>query len=384
MRIGIVCPYNYFRPGGVQTCIREIARELERRGHYVRVVAPHAKIEPETKESNVLLIGGSTEFNTPFATKADLGISVSNERIDQLFAQEKFDVLHIHEPGIPMLGAQLLSRSTSANVGTLHATLPENIMSKSFEKLMIPFAKYIEPRLHAITAVSPVALNSARAYAPHAQVDIVPNGIALDEYLPKKKPKKLHADKKTILYIGRLERRKGVRYLIDAYAELRKEHSDVQLLIVGDGRLRASLEARVKKYSVPDVTFLGFISEAEKKHLLQSADLFCSPALYGESFGIVLLEAMAAGCVVVGGNNPGYASVMTEIGRLSLVNPESTSDFAHRLELMLFDESLRKLWLAWSKQNIAQYDYRQIVNQYEDVYAKAILNKRATKLSLAS
>lgn len=376
MRIGIVCPYNYFRPGGVQTCIREIAHELQNRGHYVRVIAPKPKIVPETIDDKVILFGGSTEFNTPFATKADIGMSASNERIDALFAEEKFDVLHVHEPGIPMLVAQLLGRSTAANVGTLHATLPESLMSKSFEKLMIPFAKYIEPKLHAITAVSTVALNSARAYAPDAEVDIVPNGISLKTYAPTK-VRPSQQNKKTIVYIGRLEKRKGVRYLIDAFASLRQEHDDVQLLIAGDGRLRSGLEARVKKHHIPDVKFLGFISEEEKIHLLQTAQLCVSPAMYGESFGIVLLEAMAAGCVILGGNNPGYASVMTDRGRLSLVNVESTTDFTQRMELLLYDESVRKIWKTWAKEYVKQYDYREVVNQYEAVYKKALKNKKS-------
>lgn len=134
MRIGIVCPYNYFRPGGVQSCIRDIAQYLEDRGHYVRVIAPKPQVTPESVDKNVILVGGSTEFNTPFATKADIGISISNDKLDSLFAEQKFDVIHFHEPGVPVLSAQLLGRSTTANVGTMHATLPEGVVTKSFEK----------------------------------------------------------------------------------------------------------------------------------------------------------------------------------------------------------------------------------------------------------
>ena len=375
MRIGIVCPYNYFRPGGVQFCIRDIAHYLEERGHYVRVIVPKPRIVPKDIDKNVLLVGGSTEFNTPFATKADLGISTSNEKIDALFAEQKFDVVHFHEPGIPVLSAQLISRSIAANVGTMHATLPEGVVTKSFEKLMIPFAKYLEPKIDIITAVSSVAKTTALLYSPQATIRIVPNGIQLSHYAIKKR--RQIGPQKTICFIGRLEKRKGVRYLIDAYADLRKTHHNVRLVIAGDGRLRKSLEARVEKYDIPDVEFRGFISEQEKIDLLQTADLYCSPALYGESFGMVLLEAMAAGCVVVAGNNPGYASVLQERGRLSLVNPLSTIDFSQRLELLLYDQDVRDIWLSWANKYVIQFDYSHVVDAYEAAYRDAI--KASTK-----
>lgn len=370
MRIGIVCPYNYFRPGGVQSCIRDIAQYLEDRGHYVRVIAPKPQVTPENVDKNVILVGGSTEFNTPFATKADIGISISNEKLDSLFAEQKFDVIHFHEPGVPVLSAQLLGRSTTANVGTMHATLPDGVVTKSFEKIMVPFAKYLEPKLDYITAVSSVARETALMYSPKATITIVPNGIRLSDYVPTK-PRKVAAQK-TICFIGRLEKRKGIRYLIDAYAEIRKSHDDVRLVIAGDGKLRKSLEARVAKYQIPDVEFRGFISEEEKIDLLQTSDIYCSPALYGESFGMVLLEAMAAGCVVVAGSNPGYASVMRERGRLSLVNPLSLPDFTYRLELLLYDTEIRNLWLSWATTYVTQYDYSHVVDAYEAAYHEAV------------
>lgn len=373
MKIGIVCPYNYYRHGGVQICVKEIADELEKRGHTVKILAPRPRKKPATEDSRVVLIGGSTEFNTPFATKSDLGLSASNEKIDQLLAAENFDVLHFHEPGAPVLPVQVLSRSQTCNVGTMHAALPGGMMTKSYQKMMAPLAKYVESHLHAVTAVSEIARITAQTYLPNNIVDItiVPNGINIADYAPKAAQKQ-SSKIKTIVYIGRLEKRKGVRYLLEAYALLRQDHEDVRLIIAGDGDLRSSLEAKVKKYSIPDVSFAGFVSEEEKVRLMQTADIYCSPALYGESFGIVLLEAMAAGCVVVAGNNPGYASVMTGRGRLSLVTPTETTDFAQRLELMLYDKDIRELWLNWAKTYVQQYDYSKVVDQYEATYRKAL------------
>jgi phosphatidylinositol alpha-mannosyltransferase len=262
----------------------------------------------------------------------------------------------------------------------MHASLPGGVVSKSFEKLMTPFAKYIAPRLHAITAVSVVSMQTALAYVPDADVDIVPNGINLKTYQrTTENISSRSTKKKTIVYIGRLEKRKGVRFLLDAYALLRQTHSDISLIIAGDGKLRAGLEARVAKYNIPDVSFLGFISEKKKIELLHTASIYCSPALYGESFGIVLLEAMAADCVVVCGNNPGYSSVMKDRGRLSLVNPLSPTDFAQRLEMMVYDDQVRELWTEWAKAYVKQFDYTKIVDQYLAVYKKAIHNYKQSQ-----
>lgn len=372
MRIALVCPYNYFRPGGVQFCIRDLANQLQQNGHYVRIIAPRSRKIPSDLPENVILLGGSTELNTPFHTKADINMARDIEAIDKVFATEKFDILHVHEPGIPMLAAQLLGRSTAKNVGTMHASLPEGMISKSFEKLMTPFAKYIEPRLDAVTAVSQVAKNISLGYAPNLDIEIVPNGIRLSDYHDPKKKTPTSRKQKTILYVGRLEQRKGVQYLVDAYDLLRKTHTNVRLVIAGDGKHRSRLEARVTKNNTPDVSFLGFISEKDKQKLMQTADIYCSPALYGESFGIVLLEAMAAGTVIVAGNNPGYADVMTGRGRLSLVEPEDISSFAQRLELMLYDSEIRNLWLEWAEKHVQQYDFKNVAEAYEKVYRRVL------------
>jgi phosphatidylinositol alpha-mannosyltransferase len=121
---------------------------------------------------------------------------------------------------------------------------------------------------------------------------------------------------------------------------------------------------------------MGFVSEEVKLQLLAEADLFCSPAVYGESFGIVLLEAMAAGVVTVAGDNSGYASVMQELGAVSLVNPRDAPEFARRLRLLLNEQPLRKLWRDWAQKYVQQFSYDQIVQQYEDFYVEVLRSHR--------
>ena len=158
---------------------------------------------------------------------------------------------------------------------------------------------------------------------------------------------------------------------MEAYGLLSDRRSDVELIIAGDGPDREKLENAAREMELPHVKFLGFVSEAEKLRLLASADLFCAPALYGESFGIVLLEAMASGLVTVAGNNPGYASVMQELGSISLVNPKDSEEFARRMEVLLYDVELRKLWQKWAKSYVKQFSYTTIVDQYVAVYEQA-------------
>jgi glycosyltransferase involved in cell wall biosynthesis len=118
------------------------------------------------------------------------------------------------------------------------------------------------------------------------------------------------------------------------------------------------------------------VSEEQKVAYLHSSDLFCAPSPFGESFGIVLLEAMATGLVTVAGNNPGYRSVLTGLGSLSLVNPKETEEFAHRMELLLHENDLRKLWRAWAKEQVGQYDVKVIIDQYEELYAQTIKKRK--------
>jgi phosphatidylinositol alpha-mannosyltransferase len=117
---------------------------------------------------------------------------------------------------------------------------------------------------------------------------------------------------------------------------------------------------------------LGFISVDEKIHQLHRADVFCSPARYGESFGIVLLEAMAAGTPTIAGDNTGYVSTMKGTGAISLVNPQDTLDFARRLELIIFNDDIRKLWQKWAKEYVKQFDYNKIIDMYEQCYIHAL------------
>lgn len=371
MKIGLICPYNMFQfAGGVQEIVFQLQKDLNSRGHEAKIITPRPRAHIEQPPEGMILVGRSAKMNTPFATMVDFGFEADPQEIDSILAHECFDVLHFHEPWIPLLSRQILSRSRAVNVATFHGTPPQDIMSKSFLNIVIPYTKSVLRYLHSYTAVSDCAAEYIRSLTDQ-QVKIVPNGIDLSFY--KQIPQyKVSTGKKKILYVGRLERRKGTKFLIMAYARLREKYGNVELLIAGKGIKRKSLERYVDMYEIPDVKFLGFISDEEKIKLLNEADIYCSPAIFGESFGIVLLEAMAAGTPIVAGNNPGYASVMKDTGLLSLVTPQNTDDFAKRLELLLFDKNVRKVWVDWATKCVKGYSFDKITDQYEKIYKQAL------------
>lgn len=366
MKIGLVCPYNLFKGGGVQECVFLLQKELSKRGHEVLILTPQARSNGESLPDFVRELGTATDMKTPLHTTAQVSISLDTRKLDELLAAEQFDLLHFHEPWMPLLARQILGRSDAKNVATFHAKLPDTIMSRALERVVTPYTRSVLKHLDALTAVSDAAADYVRGLTDR-HIEIVPNGIDVKRFRSVQA-----TQSQTIFYVGRLEKRKGVKYLLRAFAQLRERMPDARLVIAGDGPGREKLEEQSQELGAENVEFLGYISDEEKLKQLAHAGVFCSPALYGESFGIVLLEAMAAGVPIVAGDNPGYASVMQERGMLSLVDPEDTDNFARRLELLLTDSELRQAMLSWADEHVDQYDYSKVVDQYEQLYKRLV------------
>lgn len=367
MRIGLVCPYNMTKGGGVQECIRALHEGLSQRGHTVKIITPVPRKNGVPEEKDLIYIGRARDIKSPFATVGQISVSLNTRVLDAVLDEQQFDVLHFHEPWVPIVSRQILTRSRAKNVATFHAKLPDTMMSKTIERVITPYTKSIVKYLDGYTAVSDAAAEYVQSLTDET-VHIIPNGIHLKDASPKK-GKSTH----DFLYVGRLERRKGVKYLIKAFAQVVAQLPEATLCIAGDGPDRAKLELLAQQLEVADnVTFLGYVSEEEKEQLFTSSRVFCSPALYGESFGIVLLEAMAYGLPLVAGNNPGYAGVMKDYGATSIVNPKDIDEFARRLVLFLQDETLRNTWQKWAKDYVAQYDYSKVVDMYENYYKELL------------
>jgi phosphatidylinositol alpha-mannosyltransferase len=377
MRIALVCPYDMIgHAGGVQQIVMNQAEGLRKKGHTVKVITPKpVKFEGDTP-ADFIFLGASRKLKAGLATAGDVGIEFDGKEIEEVLAREKFDVINFHEPWLPHLSRQIIQRSPAAHVATFHAALFDSVAGKSILNMTPFYWRAIIDKTEVFTAVSEAAaagiLGKEDDNPIVKRIRYIPNGIDLKRYQATPPTAVRHLDMKTILYIGRLEGRKGVMYLLKAYRDLIETHDDIQLFIAGKGVDEEKLRQYVRDNNIPRVTFLGFVSDEDKIHYLHRADLFCSPAHRGESFGIVLLEAMAAGCPVVAGDNEGYQSVMKDTGAISLVNPLDTVDFARRLEIFLYNDKLRQLWLEWAGEYVKQFDWPLVIDQYEAAYEEAI------------
>jgi phosphatidylinositol alpha-mannosyltransferase len=358
------------RGGAVQEIVHDMRIDLTGKGHEVRIITPQPRDISNMDTTNTIFLGGGTDFRSPTKTVPTMSASVDTDTIDHVLEQEQFDILHFHEPWVPVLSRQILTRSKSVNIATFHAAIPETIMSRTIIKVVTPYTVPILKYIHEFTAVSEPAATYLRTLTDRP-INMIPNGVDLSKY-PWTDHKRSITGKKTILYLGRLEARKGVKFLLRAFKLLENKDPDVHLIIAGKGPDQEKLELLAEDLQLKNVEFKGYVTHDEKMKLLASADLFAAPAIYGESFGLVLLEAMATGNLVVAGNNAGYADVMDGLGQLSLINPRDPVEFARRMQVMLDEPKVQKVMLEWSKHYVKQYAYPKIIDTYVDLYKKAI------------
>lgn len=385
MKIALVCPYNMFeRPGGVQSLVLALADGLKKRHHQVKIITPRPVGFKGDVPQDFILLGTSTRFNPGTGTTGTWTFDVGNKEVKAVLAKEKFDVINFHEPWAPILARQILPLSKAAHVGTFHANLADNAAAKYLVNLFSPYGRGIGDKLHQMTAVSPAPAKILLEKDPNHRlvknIKYIPNGVDSSIYKPPKKRIPLNGPgTKTVVYVGRLERRKGVESLIKAFKLLSDEMPNAYLLIGGEGGLRSRLEQIVRTYDTPNVNFLGYVTDEQKRHLMRNADLFCAPAMFGESFGIVIVEAMASGAPIIAGRNIGFLSVINGRGRLGLVDAGATEDFANRLSVFLNDETINRLAREWSLGEIKKYDYSKIVDQYEQAYNDALAQWRVER-----
>jgi phosphatidyl-myo-inositol alpha-mannosyltransferase len=364
MHIAVYSPYHVDKPGGVQDHIRLQAKGLIELGHRVTILTPRPRKTSDEPPKGYLYIGRSARLKDG-STSFDLSSMASDEEIDEVFAIGKFDILHVHEPLLPWVGRCLIVNSPIPVVTTFHAAKASGTHSR-LARFLKPIITNVMGKIDVMTRVSDTAADYlTKSY--DLNFTTVPNFISLGEW---KQPRiKARRDPNAIVFVGRLESRKGVQHLIDAFAVAKQTNPMIKLAICGDGPMREQLEQRVQDLEIAQsVTFHGYIDEKTKREMLACSQLYISPATRGESFGIVLLEAMAAGIPLLAGDNPGYASIMTGVGQMSLVSPLSTEDFARRINLFMQEPTVRQLHLDWAKKHIKQYDYKAVVPKYEAIY----------------
>lgn len=365
MKIALFTPYNIFKGGGVQEHVQHQASILRQRGYEVDIITPKPRTHNEKTPKGVLFLGNSARIRAPHATSADVSISIDNEAIDEVLAND-YDIIHVHEPLVPIAGRQILSRAEglrATRIGTFHAALPGNRLGKSLVATYKSYARAVLPHVDVITAVSPAAVGYITEYTDK-QIHYISNGYNSEIY----KVRNNKRDPNLVLFIGRLEKRKGARQAIKAFVELKKMKPEAILKIAGDGPMKRSLMQYVEDYEIDGVEFLGYIDDNTKLDLLSRCSIYTSPALYGESFGIVLAEAMAMNAPIVAHPNDGYRWVMSDTGRISLVDCKDPQAYAERMLLMMEDEAIRKVWQKWAQKYVKQFDYKNVVDEYEKLY----------------
>jgi len=370
MKIAMVSPYDFTWPGGVNAHVSQLSAELRQRGHEVTVIAPGtAVLSADTCDTpgNFIPMGRSVPLSAGGSTAR---ITLSWwlwPRVRQLMARERFDLVHVHEPLAPLLPLMVLQHSNAVNVGTFHAF--------SDGQRLYRWSRYAlrtwHRRLHGRIAVSEAARTFVAPHFPQRQYRVIPNGINFQRFASANPLPELRDDRKNILFVGRKDERKGLRYLLEAFALLLESRRDLRLVVVGPGEPDRACEAWIGAISRVDrdmVRLTGPVSDEDLPRYYTSADVFCSPATGGESFGIVLLEAMAAGAPVVASNIAGYRDVVTHECNGLLVPPREPSEIAAAIAKMIDNAGLARRLSNAGKQAAQHHRWQRVASEVEDYY----------------
>jgi phosphatidylinositol alpha-mannosyltransferase len=363
LRIAIVAPYDLSADGGINNQIRAQARALRRLGHTVDVAGP-ASGPLEDGERSL----GRTCAVRFGGTESRLGVDPRTFAAAGRLLHEPLDIVHVHEPLTPLVPWIVLMRSRAPLVGTFHVHREDgHRFYASTAWALQPLAR----RLRARIAVSEAA---RRTVAPHfpGEYQIVPNGIEVHRFrVPQPRPAGWLPDRRQVLYVGRLEPRKGVEHLIRAMARIHRQAPDATLAIVGDGSERTRLTHLSHELGVP-VHFAGRVTDEALPAYLQAADVVCSPALGGESFGVVLLEAMACAKPIVASRIAGYEALVGRSECAALVPPGDVDALATALLALLESAACRRALGERGAALVRDYEWAVIAARLVSIYRRVL------------
>ncbi len=362
MKIGLVTPYIYPLPGGVTEHVQHLYLNLRSRGHDVRIISSSHGIQ-RASEGDVIRIGKG--FSVP--TNGSIGtLTVSPRFLGQVrdvLAAERFDLLHFHEPFVPFLSLVVLRESRSVNIATFHAYGGFSPAYEFGQRVLGPYAG----RLHGRIAVSAAARHFIDRFFP-GDYKVIPNGVDLDRFRRAVPVARWQDGTANILFVGRLEDRKGLPYLLKAFRALRRTGLDCRLLVVGSGPQEREARRYVLTRGLRNVELLGRVSDGEKAQLFRTADVFVSPATGRESFGIVLLEAMAAGAPIVCSDIHGYKGVVRRGEHAILVPPRDVAALTGAIGRVLGDEALRVRMADAGWRRAEEFSWARVTAKVEQYY----------------
>jgi len=370
MKIALVSPYDFAHPGGVTTHVSHLAEQFTNRGHDVKVLAPCS--EPLDSVRNYEFVPCGRPVPVPIGgTVARVALSVwKRPQIKTLLQRGEYDVVHIHEPFAPV-PPNLGARATSAlTIGTFHAYREHGHLYRMSKYMLRANPHKLDGRI----AVSEAARGYVGRFYP-GDYEVIPNGIDYKRFGTRSPRLKQFDDGRiNLLFVGRMEKRKGLRHLLKAYADLKWDFPGLRLIVVGPGEPDAESQRLIGERNITDVVFSGRVSDQELPAFYHSADIFCSPATGGESFGIVLLEAMAAGIPIVASDIVGYREVVSQQTEGFLATPGDHKALANAIRILVNDQQLRQR--MGSSGRIKAYDYRwsevatRVLNFYDQTASR--------------
>ena len=369
MKIALVSPYDWAVPGGVNNHVRPLASQFIRAGHEVKVIAPCSRRTGQ--ESEYLTVIGEHVIGLPASgSVANVCISFNlGPRVKRLLQRESFDIVHVHEPFMPLLPFQFLRYSNFTNIATFHAAREGGNRLYAYARFLIqPWWSRLDGRIaHSRTALRLVGKYFADRYR------IIPSGVDYAFFAAEVPPIPKYIDhKRNILFLGRLEKRKGLPYLLEAYAQLKPEMPDTRLIVVGgDGGLRAACERYVRDKRLSDVVFAGYVPNEDLPRYFKTADVYCAPNTGAESLGIVLLEAMAAGAPIVASRIDGFTDVLTDGQEGLLVPPRDATALAEALHALLTDGARREEMGKQGAKTAQRYSWERVSGEVLDYYQAA-------------
>jgi len=377
MKIALVSAYDYAYTGGVNVHISRLEENFTRMGHEVKIIAPSSKPLESRVNDDVMVFGRPVAIH---ASGSVVRVPLSprllfSRRLRKMLQQENFDVVHIHEPLLPVLATSILHHtSNELVVGTFHA-----FRNRSWG---YPFWKPIIlnrwfNKLDGRIAVSKAAMEFVSRYFP-GDYKIIPNGIDLPHFAADCNPFEEFCDEKlNILFVGRMEKRKGFKYLLSAYEIVKQKFPMCRLIVVGpQDRSWRKYQSMAAKRNLKDIVFTGFVSYDDLPRYYRSADVFCSPATGKESFGLVLLEAMACGKPTVASDIAGYAGVISDGIDGLLVKPQDVEALAEALLKLLHDEPLRKQMGAKGEIKARDFAWETIAQRVMEYYQDLLHSRR--------
>jgi len=366
MKVALVSPYDFPYPGGVTEHVQHLEREYTERGHTVRIIAPSSS-DADSLDKSVYRVGGIVAFQ---GSGSSVRITLSPRayrRVKGILQDEQFDVVHCHEPLMPLLPMVVLRHSKAVNIGTFHAYRESHAGYYYGRRIL----QRVMGRLHGRICVSTAALELVNRYFPD-DYRIIPNGVDVRTFgAPDLRPIEKFSDgRPNILYLGRLDERKGFVYLLEAYRLLRAELPQARLIVAGGYTEDevAPLRRKAAEDAIGDVHFVGRVSDEDKPRYYRTCDVFCAPSTGFESQGIVLLEAMAAGRALVASDIPGYRSVVTHEREGWLVRPRDPAALAAALGALLRSPALREQLGQRGRERSQRFAWNRVADEILSYY----------------